>query len=76
MTLFLIFAGAILAILWVFTIVDVFRRHYSAGTTVGWLAVILLVPYIGAIIYWIVRKPTDAEVEQAILRNADSHMRH
>ena len=75
MTVFLALAGAILAILWVFTIVDVFRRHYSGGTTVGWLAVILLIPYLGAIIYWIVRKPTEAEVQQAYLKNADHQLR-
>jgi hypothetical protein len=75
-TLFWIFAAAILAILWVFTIVDIVRRHYSAGATFGWVALILVVPYIGAIIYWIVRKPTEAEVEQAMLKNADSHLRH
>ena len=75
MTVFWALAGLILAILWVLTIVDVFRRHYSAGTTVGWLALIILVPYLGAIIYWIVRKPTEAEVQQAYLKNADSQMR-
>ncbi len=38
----------------------------------GWVALVLLVPYIGAIIYWIVRKPTQAEVDQAMLKNADT----
>ena len=33
---------------------------------------VLVIPYLGAIIYWIVRKPTQAEVDQAILKNADS----
>ena len=75
MTIFWVFVSAVLAILWVFTIIDIFRRHYTAGATVGWIVLVLVIPYLGAIIYWIVRKPTQAEVDQAILKNADSHMR-
>ena len=60
-----------LAVVWVLTIVDIFRRHYSTWTTVGWLALIILIPFIGAIIYWLVRKPTADEVEQAYRAETD-----
>ena len=46
-------------------------RHYSTWTTVGWLALIILIPFIGAIIYWLVRKPTADELEQAYRAEAD-----
>jgi Phospholipase_D-nuclease N-terminal len=62
------------AIVWVFTAVDIFRRHYSGWTTFGWLVLILVLPFLGALIYWMLRKPTAEEVEGQRLAEAD--MRH
>jgi len=53
------------------SIVDVFRRRYSGGATVGWLALIVLLPFIGAVIYWVVRKPSQEEIDQAYLGQAE-----
>ena len=65
-----------LAILWVFTIVDIVRRHYSAGATVGWMALILVAP-VRRGDHLLDRAQADGgEVEQAMLKNADSHLRH
>ena len=64
--------GVIVLIVWVFTIVDIFRRHYSAGMTVAYLALILIVPFIGSVIYWAVRKPTQSEIEHAYLAETDT----
>lgn len=66
-------AGLVL-IVWVITLVDVFRRHYSGWTMVGYIVLIVLLPFIGSVIYWLVRRPTAAETEQAYLAQAD--MRH
>jgi hypothetical protein len=64
--------GAIaLAVIWVISIVDVFRRHYSGGATVGWLALIVLLPFIGALIYWAKRKPSQDEIDEAYLGQAE-----
>ena len=71
MTVFWIIGVTALAVIWAISIVDVFRRHFSAGTTVGWLALIVLLPFIGALIYWGVRKPTPDEVEQQYLSDAE-----
>jgi len=71
MTVFWIIGVTALAVIWAISIVDVFRRHFSAGTTVGWLALIVLLPFIGALIYWGVRKPTPDEVEQQYLGDAE-----
>ena len=72
MTLLWIFVSVALAVIWVLTIVDLVRQRYSAGVTIGWLALVLLLPYAGAIIYWIVRKPRDTEAEQAYLAQASA----
>jgi hypothetical protein len=63
--------GILLAIVWVLTLVDIFRRHYSAGTTVGYLALTLILPFVGSLIYWAIRKPTAAEIEHAYRAETD-----
>jgi len=71
MTVFWIIGVSALAVIWAITIVDLFRRHYSGGATVGWLALIVLLPFIGALIYWAMRKPSRDEVEQQMLGEAE-----
>jgi hypothetical protein len=71
MTVLWIIGACALAIIWGITIVDLFRRHYSGSTTVGWLALIVLLPFIGAVIYWAVRKPSQDEIDQAYLGEAE-----
>jgi hypothetical protein len=71
MAVFWIIGGIALTIIWVISIVDVFRRHYSGAATVGWLALIVLLPFVGALIYWGMRKPTADEVEHQYLGEAE-----
>jgi membrane protease YdiL (CAAX protease family) len=71
MTVFFTIAAIALVVIWVITLVDLFRRHYTGWTIVGWLAVIVLLPFIGALIYWGVRKPTAGEVEGQVLAEAE-----
>ncbi len=71
MTVLWIIGLTALVVIWAITIVDVFRRHYSGAATVGWLALIVLLPFIGALIYWGMRKPTPSEVEQQVLGEAE-----
>ena len=71
MTVLWIIGAVALAVIWGITIVDLFRHHYSGWTTAGWLALIVIVPFIGAVIYWAVRKPSQAEIDQAYLGEAE-----
>ena len=57
-------------IIWSVTIFDIFRRHYSGWTTAGWIALVLILPFIGSAIYWARRTPTRDEVEQQRLAEA------
>jgi hypothetical protein len=70
-TVLWIIVACLLAVVWVLSIIDIFRRHYSAWTTVGWIALIIVLPFVGTLIYWSVRKPTGAETEQEYLAQAD-----
>jgi hypothetical protein len=61
----------LLAIVVVANIVDIFRRHLSTGATVGWIALILVLPFVGSLIYLALRKPSPDEGEQVYLAEAD-----
>ena len=47
-----------LLLIWVLTLVDLFRRHdLSTGRKVLWALVVLILPVIGVIIYFVARPP-------------------
>jgi hypothetical protein len=70
-SIFWIIGFIVLALIWGITVFDVFRRHYSGKATVGWLALVTLLPVIGALIYWGTRKPTQHEVDEQYLGQAE-----
>ena len=71
MTFIWIVVACVLAVVWVLSIVDILRRRYPTGTTIGWIALVLVLPFLGSVIYWLARKPTQAEVEAAYLAESD-----
>ncbi len=51
-----------LVLLWVFTLRDVFKREDLHGpATVMWVLVIILLPFLGMVIYFVTRPPTPME---------------
>jgi hypothetical protein len=47
-----------LLLIWALTFVDVLRRHdLRTSSKVLWALAVLLVPVIGAIVYWVARPP-------------------
>jgi amino acid transporter len=64
--------GGLLLIVWVLTLVDILGRHYAGGTTAGYIALVVILPFVGSIIYWAIRKPSSREVEQAYLAQTDA----
>jgi phospholipase D-like protein len=65
MTILWLVIAAALLIVWVITIVDIVRHHLGAKQTAGWLLLVVLLPFIGAIVYWATRKPEAGEAEYA-----------
>jgi uncharacterized membrane protein YhaH (DUF805 family) len=68
MSVFLEFMGGVLALVllavWVITISDVFHRRLGAAKTSAWVLLIILLPFVGSIAYWIMRKPPETEVQR------------
>ena len=71
MTLIWVFLVAVAAIVAVATIVDVVRRHYSGWATAGWIVLVLILPFIGSLIYWFVRPAPPGEAEAQYLAQSD-----
>jgi uncharacterized membrane protein YhaH (DUF805 family) len=70
MTFLWIVCASLLLIVWVLTAIDIRRRRLGAGKAVGWLLVALLVPFLGAAVYWALRKPDDDDRERAAAAQA------
>ena len=67
--------AAALIVVWALSIADIVRRHYSGWTTAGWVALVLILPVVGSLIYWALRKPTQAETSERALAEADRRRR-
>ncbi|HWM12724.1 MAG TPA: PLD nuclease N-terminal domain-containing protein [Solirubrobacteraceae bacterium] len=53
------------AIVWAITIYDVIRRHLGGKHTAGWLLLVIVLPFVGSLIYWTLRKPTPDELQKS-----------
>ena len=60
-------------VVWAVGIVDIVRRHLSPVQTLGWILVVVLLPLVGTLVYFLLRKPTEEEIRRA--READADQR-
>lgn len=65
--------AVLLALVWIITVADIVKRHLGRGPTAAWLCIVLLLPFLGALLYWSLRKPTPEEVQRHA--DADSDLR-
>jgi hypothetical protein len=65
--------AVLLMIVWVISVVDIVRRHLGASGTIGWILLVTVLPFIGAIVYWALRKPTQDELERLGIAAPKSH---
>jgi hypothetical protein len=63
--------GAALVAIWVITIADIVRRRMGAGRTSAWLLVVVLLPFVGAVLYWALRQSTPGDIEQQVGAQAE-----
>ena len=54
-----------LLVIWAVALIDIFRRHLPPGTTAAWVLIVVLLPVVGTVAYFLLRKPTEKEIEQA-----------
>ena len=56
MTAFWVAVSVALVAVWVFTLVDLFSRHLEGRQVVAWLLIVILLPFAGALLYWVLRR--------------------
>jgi hypothetical protein len=52
-----------LLVVWVIGVVDIVRRPLSRSATAAWIVIVLVLPFIGTLVYFLLRKPTQQEIE-------------
>jgi hypothetical protein len=67
----------VVAIVWAIGVVDLFRRHLDFKHTIAWLLIVLILPILGTILYWVLREPDARDLERAEAAQRDlRHARH
>ena len=70
-TFFLLLIYIPLIMIWAFAVIDIFRRDdIHGGAKAAWLIVVIILPFIGTLIYLIARKPGSTPEERAALEAA------
>jgi Phospholipase_D-nuclease N-terminal len=61
-----------LLVVWALGLVDIIRRDLPRGATAAWILIVVLLPFVGTLAYFLLRKPTEKEIEQAQQAAQDS----
>jgi hypothetical protein len=56
MTAFWVAISIAVVVVWAFTVVDLFSRHLDRRRTLAWLLIVILLPFAGALLYWVLRR--------------------
>jgi hypothetical protein len=56
MSAFWVAISVALVAVWVFTVVDLFSRHLDRRHTLAWFLIVILLPFVGALLYWVLRR--------------------
>jgi uncharacterized membrane protein YhaH (DUF805 family) len=65
----------VVVIIWVLSVADIIRRRMDAKHTAGWILLVVLLPVLGSLVYWAMRKPTEDELEATVGARADLQRR-
>ena len=60
-----------LLIIWALGIVDIVRRDMPGSHKAAWILLVLILPVIGTLTYFVLRKPTEAEMRRAVQARAE-----
>ena len=53
-----------LLVIWALGLIDIFRRDLPRGTKAAWAVIVVLLPVVGTVVYFLLRKPTEEEIRQ------------
>jgi hypothetical protein len=49
-------AAVVLVAVWAFTLADIFRRGFDRRQLLAWVLIVVLLPFVGALLYWVLRR--------------------
>jgi Phospholipase_D-nuclease N-terminal len=58
-------------IVWALGVADIVRRPLPREQKAGWILVVVLLPIVGTLVYFVLRKPTPEEVRHSRAASAD-----
>jgi hypothetical protein len=53
----------LLLIVWALSVYDIVRRRLGGKRTVAWILIVVILPVIGSILYWWLRKPEPGDAQ-------------
>jgi hypothetical protein len=56
MTVLWVVLAVIVAVVWVITVSDIIKRDLNGGQTATWLIIVIVVPIVGSLFYWAMRR--------------------
>jgi hypothetical protein len=56
--------AVLLAFVVIISIGDLVRRHLGRGRTAAWVLILILLPFLGALLYWVLRQAPQEELER------------
>jgi hypothetical protein len=60
-----------LLVIWGIGIYDILRRPLSRQAKAAWILIVVLLPVIGTIAYFVLRKPSEEEIQQKLQAHDD-----
>ena len=65
--------GVLIIVLWIAAVVDIIRKRNSRtiGKTIAWILLIIIIPIVGTIIYFLVRLLREEEAKEAALADGE-----
>ena len=64
MTILWIVLAVVVAVVWVLTVSDIIKRDLNGGQTATWLIIVLVVPLLGSLFYWVMHRSTPPDTMQ------------
>ena len=64
-TLLWIIIAVAVAAAWLLGVIDIFKRRLGMKHTVAWLLIVLIMPVLGTILYWVLRDPDPGDLRRA-----------
>jgi hypothetical protein len=65
--------GIAVVVMWIVGVVDIVRGPLARQTQAAWLLIVVLLPIVGTIAYFLIRRPTAAEIAEARQRTGHGY---